>query len=282
MPTCNALTGAISKSCDTNTGGIRKMWITDWTEFAYTQNGSGQIDSLSPSTPNLVFTNLATVNQVTAGFVRLLSTVVVPGNQTAKLASGVWFSFTYNVRNIDGVTITAKQWTGTVLASTYDTVNNVTVISPDYLGFFPLTGQSADPAAPNTNQTVSTFAFFEFAFNRNTSSFEEAEQVNLENGTTYWLQTVNLMLAYRDSIKREAIEKLVAGQKQLVAIILDSNGLYWIMGIDSGLYTTEITGGSGVVKSDKNGYAIVMTAEESLQAFETLPSVVSTFLINAV
>lgn len=281
MAICSALTGAIAKTCDTNTGGVRKIWITDWSQLTLTLDVNGKVTNLTPSGPNQVITTNATVNTVVSGPIRRLSTVTVPGDQTSILTSGKWFYFTYNVMAMDGVTVTATFWSGQVLLSTYDTVNNVTVITPDFV-FIPLVGQSADPAPPNTNQTVSTYAFFEFAFNRNVSSFEENAMVNLENQSTFFDQKVNLMLQRRETTKRDAIEKLVAGQKQLLTIVLDSNGLYWLLGSDSGLYATEITGGSGVTKSDKNGYAIVLTAEEAIQALEVNASALSLFLINAI
>lgn len=178
MAICNALTGAIAKSCSTNTGGIRKMFIAD-------------------------FENVSTIT-----------------------SSG----------------------------------------SPAKISAITMSGATK---------------FYEFEFNRNTSSFEEAVTVNLENGTTFFNQTVRLELARRESAKRDAIEKLVAGQKQLMIIVLDSNGLYWLFGQVEGAYATEITGGSGVAKTDKNGYSIAMTAEEPAQAFEVDSTVISGIVTNA-
>lgn len=105
--------------------------------------------------------------------------------------------------------------------------------------------------------------FYEFQFNRNTSSYEETTNINIENGSTFYTQSVMLMLARRDKSKAEAIKELTAGQKKLFIIVKDSNGLYWAFGKDSGAYVTEITGGSGVAKGDANGYTITFTAEEA-------------------
>jgi hypothetical protein len=89
------------------------------------------------------------------------------------------------------------------------------------------------------------------------------------------------MLSRRDSAKRDAIEKLVAGQKQLMVIVLDSNGLYWLFGQLEGAYATEITGGSGIAKADKNGYAIKLTAQEPAQALVVDAAVISSITTNA-
>jgi len=178
MAICSALNGAIAKSCDTNTGGIRKMYIAD-----------------------------------------------------------------------------------------FDNVTGITT--------------SGTPAKISAITMAAGTKFYEFEFNRNTSSYEEAVTVNLENGSTFFNQTVRLELARRESAKRDAIEKLVAGQKQLMVIVLDSNGLYWLFGQVEGAYATEITGGSGVAKTDKNGYSISMTAEEPAQAYEVDSTIISAIITAA-
>jgi hypothetical protein len=274
MAICSALTGAISKSCDTNTGGVRKIWLADYAQLGLTIT-SGQVTGLTPDPTNVVTTTATINNNLVAG-AYIATTVVVSGDQTAKLSVGETFKYTYNTQFGSSV------WVGPVLTATYNSGPNTTTIQPNYTtAFAPVLGLAVNGAAPNNtgNQTLSTYLFFQFEFNRNTSSFEEAVSVNLENGSTFFDQKVNLMLARRESTKREAIQSLVAGQKQLIAIVLDSNGLYWILGNDSGLYATEITGGSGVAKSDKNGYAIVLTAQEAYQAYEVTSSAIAPYLV---
>ena len=120
--------------------------------------------------------------------------------------------------------------------------------------------------------------FYEFQFNRNTSSYSENTVINLEAGSTYYEQTITLVLNRRDKTKAEAIKELTAGQKQLFVIVKDSNGLYWALGKDSGAYVTEITGGSGIAKGDANGYNIVFTAEEADNAPEVDSTIIAALL----
>jgi hypothetical protein len=268
MAICNALTAAVSKSCDTNIGGIKQMFISDWSELALTLDGNGMVTAFTPTDPNQVVTTNATVNTTTSGFIRILTTVTVPGNQTAKFASGTWFYFTYNVMAIDGVTVTATFWSGEVFASTYDTINDVTLISPDFVGFTPIVGQSADPAPPNTNQTVSIYAFFEFAFNKNTSALEETMVGEQINGSTIYTQTVNLVLNRRDKIKREAIVKLYSGVKKLNIVIVDNNNKAWLIGDEFGSYLTNLAGGTGTALQDRNSFDLSFVSESSQPARE--------------
>jgi len=274
MAICNALSGVIAKSCDNNVGGVRKIWLSDWSTITYTLNGSNQIDTITTN-PNTVITTVGTVNFTNVGGQGVITTVSVPGNQTSVFVSARTFKFTYIGQFSSGT------WVGPVLVSTYDTINNVTLITPDFGGFTPTLGAIGSIPSNSGNSTVSTSIFYEFEFNRNTSSYEESPTVNLENGTTYFNQIVRLMLQRRESSKREAIEKLTAGQKKLQGIVLDSNGLYWLFGLQDGLYATEIGGGSGTAKTDMNGYQIVLTSEESVQAFECTSGAVSPLIVNA-
>lgn len=120
--------------------------------------------------------------------------------------------------------------------------------------------------------------FYEFEFNRGTSSYDEAVNIDLANGTTFFTQTVNLVLSRREKTKREAITKLISGQKELFIIVKDSNGLYWAFGLTDGSIVTAITGGSGVAKGDANNYSITFTAEEPASAPEVDSTIIAGLL----
>jgi len=279
MAICNALSAGLDKSCDRNAGGVNRLWVGDFTSFNPTIT-SGEITTLTPTDPNVVISTTATVNSDTAGPTRDLTTVVVAGNQTSVFASGRWFYFTYNVRSFDGLTITATYWSGTVLVSTYDTVNNVTLITPDYQGFTPIVGRTIHPAPPNTgNQTVSTYALFEVKTNKNVCNFAETVSVDLANGTTFFNQVVTMVVARRETTKRNFIERLIEAQKQVNVFVLDTNGMYWMFGLAEGSYVTGIEGGTGTAKADMNGYTVTFTAMEPEQAYEVASSAITPLLL---
>lgn len=159
--------------------------------------------------------------------------------------------------------------------------NNVGGVNKIYIADFAnVTGHTiaGTPEEITAITLAASTYFYEFQFNRNTSSFDEATKIDLNSGSTYFEQTVNLMLNRRDKTKRDAIEKLVAGQKQLAVIVLDSNGVYWFIGLGNGAYATEITGGTGIAKADKNGYSIKLVAEETAQAYEVDSTIISALL----
>lgn len=132
-----------------------------------------------------------------------------------------------------------------------------------------------------TGITMATASFYEFATNKNVCNFTEEVNIDMTNGTTFFNQVVTLVLNRRETAKRDAIEKLIAGQKQLLIIVLDSNGLYWLFGKEEGSYVTAITGGSGTSKSDANSYTITFTAMEPQQAWEVDATIISGITTNA-
>lgn len=120
--------------------------------------------------------------------------------------------------------------------------------------------------------------FYEIKTNKNVCSFTEEAAIDLTNGTTFFNQTVNIVLSRRETTKRDFIEKLAAGQKQLALIILDSNGNYWYIGQVEGAYLTTVTGGTGTAKADRNGYEISLVAMEADQAYQIDPTIIAGLL----
>lgn len=177
MAICNALTTGLNKSCETNAGGLNKIYITDYENITAVTTGT---------------------------------------------------SSTYPVADwVDGITMAA------------------------------------------------TTLFYEIQTNKNVCNFTESVAIDMTNGTTFFNQVVSIVLSRRETTKRDFIEKLVAGQKQLAIIVLDSNGLYWLFGKDEGSYVTAIEGGSGTAKADANGYTLTLTAMEPDQAFQVDPTIIS-------
>lgn len=127
----------------------------------------------------------------------------------------------------------------------------------------------ADQLVTGATFVTGATSWVEFQFNPNTSSFAESATVDLTNNTTFYTQTITLVLARREAVKRKALLQIANGQPTLTAIVKDSNGLYWLFGsLDDKLYMTGNEGGSGTAKADANGYTITLTCEDAKPAFE--------------
>lgn len=109
--------------------------------------------------------------------------------------------------------------------------------------------------------------FYEFEFTKNSSTYVEDSTTAFETGTELTTQTITLVLNRREQAKRDTI--LLLGKfKNLVAIIQDSNGLYWYFGESEGINLTNKTGGPGTAKTDRNGYTITFVGSEPEEARE--------------
>lgn len=126
--------------------------------------------------------------------------------------------------------------------------------------------------------STGTGGFVEIQTNKNVCNYTETVAIDLNNGTTFFNQVATIVLNRRETTKRDFITKLIAGQKQIMLIILDSNGLYWLFGQDEGCYVTAIEGGSGTAKGDANGYTVTITGMENDQAYQVNPAIISGIL----
>lgn len=120
--------------------------------------------------------------------------------------------------------------------------------------------------------------FVPFEFTKNSSNYTEEGNISLENGSTYYTTTLNLMIPRREQAKRNAISLLAAGQQNLLAIIEDQNGKYWLMGEENGANLTAKGEGSGTAKADGSKYSLTLTAEEPELMREVDPTIIAGLL----
>lgn len=103
--------------------------------------------------------------------------------------------------------------------------------------------------------------FYEFEFNKNTSSYTEETTEDQAAGRSLSVQTVILVLNRREKTKRDIIITL-SKRKDLVCTVTDHNDIIWYLGEANGINLTTNTGGSGVAKTDQNQYVLTFVAEE--------------------
>ena len=119
--------------------------------------------------------------------------------------------------------------------------------------------------------------FYEYEFNKNTSSLTEVMSSNQQNGTQLVTQTVTLKFNRREQTKYNKI-KLLGKFKDLAVIIKDSNDLYFFVGLTNGVNMTEINSASGVTKQDSNSYTLTFVGEEPDMATEVDSAVIATVI----
>lgn len=108
-----------------------------------------------------------------------------------------------------------------------------------------------------------TTTIYRYQPNRNTGALTVTPTVNLENGTLYYLQTVELTLNKLSPDKKLELESLAKAKLAVFIRLFDDQIV--MVGRTDGAFLTAGTYASGKAKGDLNGYQITITAEEQTQ-----------------
>lgn len=114
--------------------------------------------------------------------------------------------------------------------------------------------------------------FYKYQLVRNTSSVTENITSSVENGTVFYAQELSIILNKMQANTRNEI--LLLAQNNLMAVIEDANGKYWLLGKGNGLDLSGGNSGSGTGQGDRNGYTLTFSGGEK----ELAPEVSSTII----
>ena len=101
----------------------------------------------------------------------------------------------------------------------------------------------------------------EFGFKKNTGEMT-SEMTRSDNGSYYFTNGCNLVFAKQDQGKRLALQSVTSGECSM--IILDSNGIYWLIGANDAVTATSLNATTGVSVGDNNQYTITLSANEAI------------------
>jgi hypothetical protein len=108
--------------------------------------------------------------------------------------------------------------------------------------------------------TLNTGQFFKYELRKKTSVFEQNIQVNNENGTVFYEQSLTIKLDKLETTKRNEI--LLLAQNNLLVIIKDNNGKFWLMGETRGALLNGGNGTTGTAYGDMSGFELTFMGEE--------------------
>lgn len=100
----------------------------------------------------------------------------------------------------------------------------------------------------------------EFGFKKNTSEMT-SEMTRNDNGSYYFTNSANLVFAKQDKNKRLALQATASGECTM--IILDSNGIYWLIGSEIAVTANTLSATTGVAVGDANQYSVTLSADEA-------------------
>ena len=135
-------------------------------------------------------------------------------------------------------------------------------------------GTVTEAAGVVTTLTMDTGKkFYKYELVKESSNFAEAVNTNVQNGTVFYTQTLEVILNKLQVNTRNEI--LLLAKNRLAVIVTDNNGDNWFLGQDYGL---DLTGGgsaTGTAFGDRSGYTLTFTGNEK----ELAPKVTATIPI---
>ena len=138
---------------------------------------------------------------------------------------------------------------------------------------------TTEVAGETTVIGLDTGVFFEeYTFNKGSASYTEDLASDLASGSQFYTVQLTMNIPRREVSKRQSIQLLASGQRELVIIILDGNGLYWLMGKNEGSILTASGEGSGAAKADGSKYSLTFLAEDSEMMTEVDDTIVAALL----
>jgi hypothetical protein len=111
----------------------------------------------------------------------------------------------------------------------------------------------------------STVSFYTFQQEIETASYTENGQFSIENGTSFYEQTLTITLNKLDAALRNKI--LILGQGKWRIIVKDQRGLYHLMGYQNPVRVSASTPGVGKAYGDLNGAVVTFMTKEPTPAY---------------
>lgn len=124
--------------------------------------------------------------------------------------------------------------------------------------------------------TLGNEKFKAYHFSRNTGSMTSTYTLDPATGVRYVTTDLVLMFNRMETAKR--IEMTALAQNELVLIVKDANGKYWLLGKDEPVMATAGDGATGTARSDRNGYSITLQDTSLEMPFEVDEEIVAGLL----
>lgn len=121
-----------------------------------------------------------------------------------------------------------------------------------------------------TSFNSGTSSFYKFEQPIETGSLTETGNFNVQNGTAFYDQVVEITTHNTNQDLINQVNTLGRGKWRI--LVLDVNGNYFLIGKQNPVYVTSVAGGSGKAYGDLNGFTITFTGKE----FDVLTQVTGT------
>lgn len=126
---------------------------------------------------------------------------------------------------------------------------------------------------------VSGKTFYKYNFARNTGSLSSNYTIDDTTGAKFVASDLVLQFNKMDTTKRIEITALAQGE--LMVIVKDANGAYWLLGKDAPVRASAGDGLTGTARADRNGYSITLQDNSLEMPLEVLASIIDSLLPSA-
>lgn len=143
-----------------------------------------------------------------------------------------------------------------------------------YIAKFPgmnTAGTEAEGLTFDSGKTVVTaidsgVTFYKYEFRRNTGSMTSTLNVDDANGTNYVSTDLVLQFNKMETVKR--IEMSALSLQECLVVVVDSNNLAWVLGVNEAVTASAGAGQTGQAKGDGNFYQLTMQANDDTYPLE--------------
>ena len=119
--------------------------------------------------------------------------------------------------------------------------------------------------------------FWEVQLEMEDALFNEDATISVENGTTFYAQTLTFSV-YKMTAKNRNIVRLLT-QNRLAVIVKDMDGVFRLAGETRAMHLTASASTTGKASGDKNGYNITLTGKEPLPSNTVSSGIIAALLV---
>lgn len=121
--------------------------------------------------------------------------------------------------------------------------------------------------------------FIEIVVPKGVASLASTLNSDPTSGNNFVANTLTIALNRMDTSKRMAVAAVAISE--VIAIVEDNNGKFWLVGYDEPLTANGGDSGTGTAKTDRNGYGLTLVSEETTYPMEVARELISSSIIDA-
>lgn len=120
--------------------------------------------------------------------------------------------------------------------------------------------------------------FKKYAFKPGTGSMSSTLNKDAAAGTSY--VSTDLVLQFNRMETTKRVEMTALSQGELMAIVKDSNDVYWLLGRSEPIVATAGDGQTGTARADGNRYTLTLQDNDETFPYEILSTVITDTIVD--